>query len=219
MAIKEIPQTQQKLNKFAADQWDKTLAYLQGVFSMSRSDCEDVFQDSFMILHNKVIKGELSITERETRRIVTNNSLAKIGKETEYYIGTAKLSSYFILICRNKAHEKLRENGKTINIIDDYPQTTKDEFEDERIDRLLALEDDTEQIEARKEAVVREIVSKLPEPCDKILWGFYRDGFSMKTLATMYNYKSEGSVKVTKHRCGEKFKTRFLELSNYLFSI
>ena len=111
----------------------------------------------------------------------------------------------------------MRGMGKELNIIDDYPSSTKDEFEDERIDRLLALEDNTEQIEARKEAIVREIVSKLPEPCDKILWGFYRDGFSMKTLASMYNYKSEGSVKVTKHRCGEKFKARFLEISKRFF--
>jgi hypothetical protein len=29
MAIIEIPQTQQKLNQFAADQWDKTLAYFK----------------------------------------------------------------------------------------------------------------------------------------------------------------------------------------------
>ena len=192
MAIIEIPQTQQKLNKFAAEQWDKTLAYLQGTFSLSRTDCEDIFQDAFIVLHKKITSGELALT--------------------------AKLSTYFIGICRNKAYEKMRSTGKVLNIIDEYPQTTKDEFEDERIDKLLALEDDTEQIEARKEAIVREIVSKLPEPCDKILWGFYRDGFSMKTLATMYNYKSEGSVKVTKHRCGEKFKSRFMELSNYLFS-
>lgn len=192
MAVIEIPQTQQKLNRFAAEQWDKVLAYLQGAFSLSRSDCEDVFQDAFTVLHQKITNGELTLT--------------------------SKLSTYFIGICRNKAHEKLREKGKTINVIDEYPSTTKDEYEDERIDRLLALEDDTEQIEARKEAVVREIVSKLPEPCDKILWGFYRDGFSMKTLATMYNYKSEGSVKVTKHRCTEKFRAHFMEIINTILN-
>ena len=191
MAIIEIPQTQQKLNQFAADQWDKTLAYLQGTFAMSRSDCEDIFQEAFIVLYKKIIDGELTLT--------------------------AKLSTYFTGICRNKAYEKMRGMGKELNIIDDYPNSTKDEYEDDRIDRLLALEDNNEQIEARKEAIVREIVSKLPAPCDKILWGFYRDGFSMKTLATMYNYKSEGSVKVTKHRCGEKFKARFMELSHLLF--
>ena len=191
MVIVDIPQTQQKLNQFAAEQWDKALAYLQGTFSMSRSDCEDVFQEAFIVLYKKITSGELVLT--------------------------SKLSTFFIGICRNKAYEKMRGKGKELNIIDDFPSTTKDEHEDERIDRLLALEDDTEQINARKEAIVREIVSKLPEPCDKILWGFYRDDFSMKTLAKMYNYASEGSVKVTKHRCGEKFKARFLEISKQLF--
>lgn len=191
MVIFDIPQTQQKLNKFAADHWDKTLAYLQGTFSMSRTDCEDVFQEAFIVLYQKITSGEFTLT--------------------------SSLYSFFIGICKNKAKERMRGMGKELNIIDEYPQTTKDEFEDERIDRLLALEDDTEQIEARKEAIVREIVSKLPEPCDKILWGFYRDGFSMKTLAQMYNYSSEGSVKVTKHRCAEKFKVRFLEIAKRFF--
>lgn len=192
MAVIELQQTQQKLNKFAAEQWDKTLAYLLGTFSLSRSDCEDIFQEAFIVLYKKITDGE--------------------------FVLTSSLSTYFIGICRNKAYEKMRGMGKELNIIDEYPNGTKDDFEDERIDRLLAMEDDAEDIEARKEAVVREIVSKLPPPCDKLLWGFYRDDFSMKTLATMFNYKSESSVKVTKHRCGEKFRARFTEISNYLFS-
>lgn len=190
MVIVDIPQTQQKLNRFAAEQWEKALAYLQGTFSMSRSDCEDVFQEAFVVLYKKITKGE--------------------------FVLTAKLSTYFIGICRNKAYEKMREKGKELYIIDDIPHSTRDELEDERIDRLLALEDNTEQIEARKEAIVREIVAKLPPPCDKILWGFYYDGFSMKTLSQMLNY-SEGSIKVVKHRCVEKFKTLFMDISKQLF--
>lgn len=190
MATEDLSHTQQKLNRFAAKQWDKTLAYLQGYFSLSRSDCEDVFQEAFIVLYKNITEGNLTLT--------------------------AALSTYFNGICRNKAYEIIPAKGKEINIIDEFPNTTKDEFEDERIDRLLALEDDTEQIEIRKEAIVREIVSNLPSPCDKILWGFYRDGFSMKTLAQMYNYSSAGSVKVTRHRCAQKFKARFLEISNRL---
>lgn len=191
MAIVNLPHIQKQLNEFAAQQWDKSLAFLQGQFSMSRTDCEDVFQDAFIVLHKNITEGKLTDL-------------------------TSSLSSYFHGICKNKAYEKMRSMGKEIHIIDEGPGSTKDEFEDERIDRLLALEDDTEQIEARKEAIVRELVTNLPEPCDKILWGFYRDGFSMKTLASMYKYRSEGSVKVTKHRCTEKFKARFMEIANRL---
>ena len=83
--IDDIPQTQQKLSLFAAEQWDKTLAYLQGRFSMPRSDCEDVFQEAFMVLYKKITDGELVLT--------------------------SSLSAYFIGICRNKAYEKLRGKG------------------------------------------------------------------------------------------------------------
>ena len=192
MADNNLSLIQQRLNQFAAKQWDKTLAYLQGQFTMSRSDCEDIFQESFIILYRNILDGKLEGL-------------------------SSSLSTYFTAICRNKAFEFIRSSGKTLNIIDDNPNTTKDESEDERIDRLLALEDDTEQIELRKAALIRDIVRDLPEPCDKILWGFYRDGFSMKTLAQMYNYKSEGSMKVTKHRCSEKFKNRFLELIRHFY--
>ena len=187
--IRQIPHTQRELNKFASEQWDKTLAFLQGQFSLSRTDCEDVFQESFIVLYQNILDGKLDNM-------------------------TSSLSTYFNAICRNKAHEVLRSHGKELNIIDEYPNSTKDEFEDERIDRLLALEDDDELIESRKEALVREIVRELPEPCDKILWGFYRDGFSMKTMAQMLSYKNEDTIKVTKHRCCNKFKNRFKEMAH-----
>lgn len=61
MAVIELQQTQQKLNKFAAEQWDKTLAYLQGTFSLSRSDCEDIFQEAFIVLYKKNNRWQLRI--------------------------------------------------------------------------------------------------------------------------------------------------------------
>lgn len=183
---------QTKLNQFASSQWEKTLAFLQGHFPLKRDDCEDIFQDSFMILYENAVEGKLSDM-------------------------TASLSTYFNGICRNKAYEFMRRASKEFFIIDEYPETTKDEFEDERIDRLLALEDNNEHVEMRKAAMVRQIVKNLPEPCYSLLWGFYRDGFSMKTLASMLNYGSESSVKVTKHRCCDKFKKRYKEIVDKFF--
>lgn len=180
------------LNNFASNQWEKTLAFLQGHFSLSRPDCEDVFQEAFITLHQNILDGKLANM-------------------------TASLSTYFNSICRNKAFERMRQSGKTLNIIDEYPNATKDEFEDERIDRLLALEDNDEQVERRKSALVRQIVKDLPEQCNDILWGFYRDGFSMKTLASMLNYSSESSVKVIKHRCCNKFKDLYNSLVGRIF--
>ena len=179
--------SQQKLNDFASKQWDKTLAFLQGHFSLSRPDCEDVFQESFIVLHQNILDGKLSDM-------------------------TASLATYFNGICRNKAFELMRSKGKELLIVDEYPNSTKDDYDTERIERILAMDEETAQVEQRKSALVRQIVKNLPEPCCSLLWGFYRDGFSMKTLASMLNYSSESSVKVTKHRCCNKFKKRYDEM-------
>ena len=72
-------------------------------------------------------------------------------------------------------------------------------------------------IEKRKQSLVRQIVRDLPSPCNELLWAFYRDGFSMKTMAEMFHYKSESAAKVTKHRCTEKFRARFEDLVHKLF--
>ena len=184
----------EQLNSFVREQWERTLNYLQGTFHIPRMDCEDIFQDAFIVLHQHVKDGKLDNLQ-------------------------ASLSTYFFGICRNKAHEWLRRKGMELDIIDEFPETTKSEFEDERSDSLLALEDEDEKIEERKSAIVREIVDNMPEPCNNILWGFYRDGFSMKTMAEMFNYKSEGSVKVTKHRCCDKFKDKYKEITKRLSNV
>lgn len=191
MAIASLKFTRKKLNEFASSQWQKTLSFLKSRFALSQADCEDVFQESFIIFYNYAVEGKLDNI-------------------------TSSFSTYFNSICRNKAHELLRKNGKEINIVDEYPNQFKDEYEEEKIDSILALEDGTDNIVLRKSALVQQIVKELPEPCDKILWGFYGDGFSMKTLADMLNYKSEGTVKVTKHRCCEKFKNKYSQLVNEL---
>ena len=192
MPTNSLHNVRQQLNEFASSQWEKTLSFLKSYFSLSQSDCEDVFQESFIVFYNYATEGKL-------------NDI------------TSSLSTYFNSICRNKAHELLRKYGKEINIVDEYPDAFKDDFDDDKIDTLLALEDNSVNIEQRKAALVQEIVEDLPEPCDKILWGFYRDGFSMKTLASMLNYKSEGTMKVIKHRCCDKFKNRYSQLVNQLF--
>ena len=91
------------------------------------------------------------------------------------------------------------------------------EIQADKIDALIGLENESSSFVERKEALVRQIVRELPPPCNELLWGFFRDSFSMKTLAQMFNYSSENTVKVTKHRCQNKFRDRFNELKDQLF--
>ena len=182
-----------EIYQFISKEWNKVLPYLRKRFEIGEEDCKDIFQESVIILYNNIQLGKL-------------NNL------------TSSLSTYFISICNNKALEFLRKNSKYAHLDSEKSFDLIDgEIQSDKIEALLALDDGDSVIQEQKEALVREIVKDLPSPCNELLWGFYRDELSMKTLAKMYNYKSESSVKVTKHRCCEKFRARYNELCNKIF--
>ena len=185
--------TERELNTFAAKEWPKVLNFLKNRFGIHEDDCKDIFQESFITLYTNVLSEKL------------NNM-------------TASLSTYFISICKNKALEFLRGSARSVNVDSEMSLSLMDgEVKDEKIEALLALDDGDSALEAQKEELVQTIVKDLPSPCNELLWGFYRDNLSMRALADMFNYSSESSAKVTKHRCCEKFRARYIELCNKLF--
>lgn len=186
---------ERKLEKFAKEQWKKTRAFLLSRYSLSEDECADVFQDSLVVLWNNI----------------------KENKVEADGLGMSS-STYFMTICRNKTMELLRRKSKFVTA--SYDISPSKEFfnhQMEQVDKILALEDDGERAQKEKEALVREIVNNLPSPCNELLWGYYGDGHSMKMLAEMFNYASENAVKVTKHRCCEKFRLKYNEMSKSLF--
>ena len=166
---------------------DMVLVYLQRNFSLSIEDSEDIFNDSFITLNNNIQDGKLDNL-------------------------TSSISTYFIGICKNKAKEFLRSKNKIVNLSYDPGIKEQNTFLDDKVESILMLESDNDIARRKKEEIVRDVVRDLPSPCNELLWGFYRDGLSMKQLAEKFNYKSESSVKVTKHRCCEKFRERFNKL-------
>lgn len=188
-------ENERKLEKFAKEQWQKTRAFLISRYSLSEDDCADVFQDSLAILwkninENKVDSKDLGLSS----------------------------STYFMTICRNKTMELLRSKSKYVTTsYEIIPYMNHNDFHEDQVERILSLEDAHENIQKEKESLVREIVKNLPSPCNELLWGYYGDGHSMKMLAEMFNYASENAVKVTKHRCCEKFRVRYGEMIKSLF--
>lgn len=180
------------LNDFARKQREKTIAFLSKSYSLSQDDCEDVFQESFIILYNNIKEGKLA-------------SL------------TSSVSTYFMAICKNKTMELLRNKGRYISTSFEISDENNLRFPDEKVDTVLSFDTDDSATIEEKEALVRKIVRNLPSPCDELLWGFYRDGLPMKELAKKFNYSSENAVKVTKHRCCEKFRNKFHEILDKLF--
>ena len=182
-----------ELNVFASKEGPKVLNFLRNRFGIEEDDCKDIFQESFIILYTNIQNGKL-------------------------HEMTASLSTYFMSICKNKALEFLRGSSRSVNVDSEMSLSLMDgEIKTEKIEALLALDEGDSALEAQKEELVQSIVKDLPSPCNELLWGFYRDNLSMKSLAEMFNYSSESSAKVTKHRCCEKFRARYIELCNKLF--
>ena len=188
-------ENERKLEKFAKEQWQKTRAYLISRYSLSEDECADVFQDSLVILwkninENKVDSKDLGLSS----------------------------STYFMTICRNKTMELLRSKSKYVTTpYEINPNKDHHDYQEDQVERILSLEDARENVQKEKEALVRDIVKNLPSPCNELLWGYYGDGHSMKMLAEMFNYASENAVKVTKHRCCEKFRVKYSERIKSLF--
>lgn len=180
------------LEQFASVQKEKAIAYLQGQFSLPIEDCEDIFQESFITLYNNIQNGKLE----------------KL---------TSSMSTYFMGICKNKAYEFMRAKGKMVSTPYEINTGSQNTFLDEQVEKILMLESESDSLQKKKEALVREIVRNLPSPCDDLLWGFYRDGYSMRILADRFNYATVNSVKVTKHRCCEKFRNHFNERVKSLY--
>lgn len=183
------------LNDFAKEYRDRTLSYLHGNFSLDSEDSEDVFQDALLILCEDLGKGKLDHL-------------------------TSSLYTYFTGICKNKAHEKLRAKGKArVYSIDDYPLEENEQRYNvilNKADRILNILDIEEKEALERNRVVEDMVRELPPPCNKLLWSYYRDAFSMKAIAQMFKYASESVAKVTKHRCQEKFREKYEGVINKL---
>ena len=184
-----------KIEGFAHKQWQKTRAFLISRYPLSEDECADVFKDSLEILWKNLKEKKVNSTD----------------------LGLSS-STYFMTICRNKTMELLRRKSKLVTTpYDINPAQSHQDYQEDQVEKILSLEDARESVQKEKEALVRNIVKNLPSPCNELLWGYYGDGHSMKMLAEMFNYASENAVKVTKHRCCEKFRVRYKEMSKSLY--
>ena len=106
--------SERQLNEFAKKEWEKTLAFLRKQFGLSDDECKDIFQEAFIVLHR-------------------NNTEGKLGNMT------SSLSTYFNGICRNKAYETLRRNGKSVHVEDEVSlDILNAEIQADMIDALKA---------------------------------------------------------------------------------
>lgn len=181
---------ERRIEKFVKEQWQKTRVLLLSRYSLSEDECADVLNDSLIILWRNIKENKVG--------------LDCMGPEEK------SCSTYFMTICRNKTMELLRSKNRFTNISPKQDQDKETiQFLPDKIETILALDEDYSEYQEEKEDLVRSIIKDLPSPCNELLWGYYGNGDSIKDLAHDYYKGSESAVKVTKHRCTNKFRQRF----------
>lgn len=119
-----MSETEALITNFVKDYRKRAIAYLLGSYKvLSVHDCEDIFQDSIIILYNKIFSGE----------------------KIKY-----SLYTYFIEICKNKAYETLRKLKKEPLLNDDL--CDKDVLQC-NIDKLISLDYDIENEELKSNTI------------------------------------------------------------------
>ena len=185
----EIPIQGIELNRFIADEKDKVQSYLRKKFSISDDDLDDIYQESSLALFLNIQEGKL-----------TNL--------------TSTLSTYFLRICINQSLKFLGKQRNVVPLFDDSSISNKDEFRSDKIDELyqLCVENENDEIVARSEKVVEEILNIMPDTCKNIFKGYYWDNLTTSTIADMFGFSNANSVKTQKFKCLQKFRNKYNDL-------
>lgn len=212
------------LNDFVSKQRERTIGWLRAKMNLRKHDAEDVFQDAFMVLYENLTKGTLAqvpeslgayineVCRRKAMEVIRANDRAQ-GRGT---------------IEADDERRGAEGDGEESSMSDDWDDSLLEEVammgdplaeegSDEEGELINGPQEEAERIE-RKEAAVREVVQDLPDPCNKLLWGFYFEKYSMDDMAKMYGYRSANSVKTLKNRCMNKFAARMRELYSNMFN-
>lgn len=154
--------------------------------SLSYDAIEDIYQDSFIAVHENLLRG----------RIKENTSW----------------SSYIIQIGLNLAFKDSRHSGKT-DSIDNSPVYDEDGQSalSKKVERLLAVDAESEETIYTDKEVLKILGTELsftPEPCVTIIRLFYYDRMSMEDIAMAVNMKNAATAKSKKSQCMKTLTSR-----------
>lgn len=201
----EVNINDRQLNEFLEREWDRGMLYLGACFgSISMEEREDIIQESMIALANNIRNGK-------------------------YEQQDATLHTYFIAICRNQALKRTNKTNKVVPFIDGQKQSdnsdfglsdslnylteSKDQYIPEHIDVLIDLYEESQEAREKKIEAVQITIKKLTGKCQTLIWGKYRDHFSMAILAEMVGLKNANVAKTSLSRCLDTFEKEFKKLA------
>lgn len=179
----------ENLNKFFAENRERTLAYLRKRFTaLGEEDLKEVYQNSSLALWENLVAGKYEEQE-------------------------AGLNTYFLRICINQALKAVSKSGVSVPLPENSNFGDDGEYLDDKLDELInyiyEVESYDEHDKMRTENLVRAIMKELSDKCQDLLWGHYGDGLSWEILADMYGLANATTASSTANRCRNQFRDLF----------
>ncbi len=147
-------------------------------FGIPKFDAEDILQDAWVLLMEKLMMGALPEVPE-------------------------KLQAYMLNVCDKKAHEYLRKKTYEYDetSLDDETMTAeKLESIQKEIQSWVDYIEEQEKARERKISAIEQEILKLSPRQRVLLEGYYFENKSMRELAQQLGYKSEDVAKSTKKR-------------------
>ena len=109
------------------------------------------------------------------------------------FLEQSTIKTYLLGICKNLWLKKLSRRKEVLQTVD---------IDKEELD-TLNFKSEESNYEIEKDELVKELLKKLDEACQRIL-NFYSIGYSMKQISKIMNFASEDVAKAQKYRCKKK---------------
>jgi RNA polymerase sigma factor (sigma-70 family) len=166
----------------------------------SEEDLEDIFQDAFIVLVERINGGEFNLTNG------------------------ASFQAYLNSVCRNQLLRRYRDSGTFIEFND--VQNNESDIHDEYVNSpqnntfLSSITDYLTEIEGEKEPLFLALEKSFVElrnrggHCHEMLIMFWYQNCSIKELTEHFSFTNDSNTKVRKSRCQEKLRTRAFEILN-----
>lgn len=136
--------------------------------SGSSADAEDTFQDALVAVFNNLRSGNFQLQ--------------------------SSLKTYVFSISRNLWLNKLRRQGRMVNITTEHEQIEIPE------NQMNVLE------KGERSEIIANLIEKMGEECRQLLLYFYFDRFRMKRIMELMGFSSEQVTKNKKSRCMKKLR-------------
>ena len=134
----------------------------------SAEDAEDTFQDALVAVFNNLRSGNFQLQ--------------------------SSLKTYVFSISRNLWLNKLRRQGRMVNITTEHEQIEIPE------NQMNVLE------KGERSEIIANLIEKMGEECRQLLLYFYFDRFRMKRIMELMGFSSEQVTKNKKSRCMKKLR-------------